>query len=731
MTQQEINQAYNRIIGSLDSKELKNAFDSLQSLISGSREYAFQETLDEMQETYKNLLRYRMDGVKDPMQDQIYRSVRSSAYELADILRSKLLTADSTLSFYSRRRRLQHMRGTTLENIHQLLREFYKAGNIIDYENTLSTFFNLIWTSDPFAPADSAAVREVLGNGYLPHTVACQTVSALILSLQTSFDKEKLFLLFDAVHASDVHASASEEVRIRAIIGILLTLYVYRKRTSMYPNIAARLAMLAEDRDFTQMLRTITLRFILARETEKITRKLQDEIIPEVMKLNPGINKKTRPGDFGPESPPEERNPEWHEIPANSSLGKKMEEFNELQQEGADVMHSTFINLKSFPFFKEMSNWFMPFTAGHSIFRDLPMDNENSCENNIISVMAMTPFMCNSDKYSFYLSVMQFPRETREAMSGQLTGQVSEIIEQNRGEMPPRQRKAETVTGQYIQDLYRFFKLYPARMDFEDIFMWPLDFHNLTILQPYLSDRESLTTIAEYYLGKNYFNDALTIYTSMSETQKEDEMLFQKIGYCRQMEGDINGALEAYLYADLLNTGSKWLIRRIALCYRSLRQPARALEYFRRYEELSPGNLSVQMSMGHCLLELKDYDEALKCYFKVDYLDTKSHRAWRPVAWCSFLTGRYDQARAYYKKIIHEDNPDMHDLLNAGHTEWALQSDRKAVYLYLRAIGKEDGGFYRFREQFVQDIPALIAAGISDMEVSLMLDQLKYLISHG
>ena len=59
MTLQEINKAYNRIVGSLDSKELKNAFDSLQALIAGSREYSFQDKLNELQDTYKYMLRYR------------------------------------------------------------------------------------------------------------------------------------------------------------------------------------------------------------------------------------------------------------------------------------------------------------------------------------------------------------------------------------------------------------------------------------------------------------------------------------------------------------------------------------------------------------------------------------------------------------------------------------------------------------------------------------------------
>ena len=75
MTIQEINKAYNRIIGSLDEKELKNAFDFLQGLIAGIREYSFQDRLNELQDTYKYMLRYRIEGAKDPMQDQIYNNL--------------------------------------------------------------------------------------------------------------------------------------------------------------------------------------------------------------------------------------------------------------------------------------------------------------------------------------------------------------------------------------------------------------------------------------------------------------------------------------------------------------------------------------------------------------------------------------------------------------------------------------------------------------------------------
>ena len=60
MTIQEINDAYNRIIVELDRKALKNAFDGLLGLIAGTNQYNFQDKLDELQETYKQLLDYRV-----------------------------------------------------------------------------------------------------------------------------------------------------------------------------------------------------------------------------------------------------------------------------------------------------------------------------------------------------------------------------------------------------------------------------------------------------------------------------------------------------------------------------------------------------------------------------------------------------------------------------------------------------------------------------------------------
>lgn len=721
MTLQEINKAYNRIIGSLDDKELKNAFDSLHALITGSEEYSFSDKLNELQETYKYMLRYHMDGIKDPMQTQIHENILISTYELSDAVKQKALSIASPLSFYNRRRYLKMQPFVSYEQLYkQLLLEF-EAGKNKEWEAIETTLFNKIWISEFLNQEEVVQIKEILTDPELPLTTSCQIVSALMLGLQEAFDKEKLLLLFDAAN------NPEEDVKIRAIISILLTLYLYRKRISLYPQITNRLALLAENPGFDKTVRTITLQFIIARETEKITRKLQEEILPEMMKISPKLSNKINLKDITLDQLEEGMNPEWENILSDSNLGKKIEEFSELQLEGADVMHSTFIHLKNFPFFREISNWLRPFTINHSMFNN-QFDQKSNTEKEVLDTMALTSFMCNSDKYSLYFSMMQLPADAQKMMMNQVDSQTTEMIQQNREKLINQRGKQNIIISQYIQDLYRFFKLYPGHLDFTDIFSLPLDFHNLESLHPYISDKESLTMIAECYLRKNYYNDALTIYKQLAEIDFDSDILFQKVGYCKQMEGDIEGALKDYLHADLINPDSKWVIKHIAACYRSLKKPQEALTYYRRYEALNPDNLSIQFSIGNCLLELKDYNEAIKCFFKVDYLDHKSHKAWRPIAWCSFLTGKYDQAKNYYKKIL-DNKPNAQDLLNAGHTEWALQNIKGALSYYQQVVQKEDGDFNKFQDLFNQDIPDLLVAGIETPEITLMLEQLRYKIS--
>ena len=155
-----------------------------------------------------------------------------------------------------------------------------------------------------------------------------------------------------------------------------------------------------------------------------------------------------------------------------------------------------------------------------------------------------------------------------------------------------------------------------------------------------------------------------------------------------------------------------------------LKKPEDALLYYKKAEQQNPDNLSIQLNIGHCYLELKDYQEAIKYYFKVEYLDRDAGKAWQPIAWCSFLAGKYEQALDYYEKILN-NKPESLDYLNAGHVYLVTKEIKKAVKLYAQAV-KGFGSFTKFSSIFNDDIPDLLAAGVDQTKIPLLLDLIQY-----
>lgn len=53
----------------------------------------------------------------------------------------------------------------------------------------------------------------------------------------------------------------------------------------------------------------------------------------------------------------------------------------------------------------------------------------------MLDSMTFAAFMCNSDKYSLYFSMMQLPKEARKMMMNQFDSQATEMIQQNKEEL--------------------------------------------------------------------------------------------------------------------------------------------------------------------------------------------------------------------------------------------------------------------------------------------------------
>ena len=735
MNRNEINNFLIKTYKFIEKKELKSAFDSIEDIANKLQNWTITDKLNELRNNYKYMLHYLIEGSNDPEQNKIYNKLLRDTYKITADSAELAMKEKSPQLFF------EHVRNSSIKapiSIHdyseqikkyvdtKALLSLFDSGeekanrtkqNKQEHERTVSDMFYYIYSSPR---ANDDIIREYshfMEDEVVPFDDKSMFVSALMLNIMQRFDINKVLFLLECCSHSNM------QISIRSIVSLTPILQLYNERWNLYPEFTSRLALLSDESYFRRRLLISIIQFIQSRETEKITKKLTEEILPEMMKLSPMIGKKIRMDEWMGETGIEDKNPEWQKILDDAGITDKLEEFSNLQMQGADVFHSTFSNLKSYPFFNEMSNWFLPFSLEHSQLKGFLSDNGET--DGIVKSITNATFICNSDKYSFCFSMMMMPEDYRKMMSSQLGAESEELKNMREEELTinPHQEE-EAICKQYVQDLYRFFKIFQRKDDFTDIFTLPLNYHNIEAISSIILAPENMEKIALYYFEKNHLIEALNAYEILADLDATNSEIWQKIGYCKQQLANLNGAVEAYLRAELIDPNNTWLLRRIAQCYRLLKQPEDALLYYRRLEKLHPEDLNVQLNIGHCFLELKQYEEALKNYFKVEWLDDTNKRVWRSIAWCSFLSHKFDVSQKYYDKIL-EDKPNTHDYLNAGHVELCLKNVKEAIIYYSESIKKMQS-IDSFKKILKEDNEVLKLAGVDLSIIPALLDKIAY-----
>ena len=735
MNSSDIKKKLATIYSYIEQKQLKNALEGIKEFSAVRQNWIVSERITELTTNYQFMLHYLIEGKKDPEQQRIYNKLIRDIYTVAEDAAEQLLLQESASIFFDKMRLMGVRTPITMEEYRHIITKQADTLSFIDlleegperesrirqatitHENTQQDLFYTVFVS-PRADNDFiTSCRHFMEEESVPHQDKMLFISAMTMNILQRFDARKIEFLLDMCNHPE------PELAIRSITAIIPIFQIYNSRLELYSGCSNRVKLLSDDKTFGRRFIAAIIGFIQAHETEKITKKLTEEIIPEMMKLSPMIGKKIKLDEWMGETGFDEKNPEWQKILDEAGLTDKLQEFTELQMEGADVFHSTFSNLKSYPFFQQMSNWFLPFTPQHSSIQQL--FHNRSERDSLVEALSGSSLICNSDKYSFCLSIMMMPENYRKMMASQLGAESDELKNMQTEEetLKPFQ-KEETMIKQYIQDLYRFFKLFPRRNEFHDIFELPLNYHRLPAFQPVVMQPNHLEKIALYYFEKNNFNEALNAYTLLAETRNGKSEIWQKIGYCRQMMADMKEALDAYLHADLMEENNTWVLTRIAHCYRVLKEPVTALEYYRRLEQFRPDDLNIQLNIGHCHLELKEYEKALNYYFKVEMLNSDNTRAWRSIAWCAFLSRKLDVAERYYTRIL-ETKPNAHDYLNAGHVALCLEQTKKTVELYTLSLDKA-GSFETFQSMLAEDESELQEAGVNTAILPIILDKIRY-----
>ena len=193
------------------------------------------------------------------------------------------------------------------------------------------------------------------------------------------------------------------------------------------------------------------------------------------------------------------------------------------------------------------------------------------------------------------------------------------------------------------------------------------------------------------------------------------------MGYCMEKTSRPGRAADLYRRAEIFDPESLWTLRRLAAVLRAAGQADEALEAYRRLAQKQPDDTRTALLLGYCLMEKGLYEEAIAQFYKVDFLDDKTHKAWRPLAWTLFLARDFDRADQYYRKIL-SDAPRSNDYLNMGHVALARADIREAVNFYRLAVDTSDARALDLRSAFAADARALDAAGVDPLLPPLVAD---------
>ncbi|MDL2223526.1 discoidin domain-containing protein, partial [Bacteroidales bacterium OttesenSCG-928-M11] len=309
MTGKEITTYLSQVDDSLKNRRIKQAIDLLNSIVLNLQNWQIREKLFDLDENYKRMLSYITQGFHDPERERILNDLIRSLYLIRDEVSLELKTKNDSTYFYEKRRSYQaNYPQSPMEMIASLndiagkidllslLDDDSNSQDLVRLEkeksNIAENIFLSVWLSNQWSREVKDAWLKVIKDPLISDSISCLILSAATLSLMETFDEQKALLLLETA------GEPNEEVKVRAITGLLLFLKKYDTRLLLFSSIYSRLKILEEDRSFVKNVRNIIVQFIQSMDTEKISRKITEELIPKMMKMGPKLHDKLRIDDL-------------------------------------------------------------------------------------------------------------------------------------------------------------------------------------------------------------------------------------------------------------------------------------------------------------------------------------------------------------------------------------------------------------------------------------------------
>lgn len=714
-------------INNLMDKRLDVAIELLEQLYVQRPTLIGHSELEAVKNDYQLMVDYMERGFTDDKRASLYLSLLQRLYRVAADL--EISWRCKNVIVYVDAFRISDHLNTSHDFIRSVLESFVsdvamlsllpeaerteKAKDLYDrHQVFVNRLFNTLWTSCQWSDDDCAFYTGLMLSPMVDVVDQQLLVSAVTLGAMNQFDINK-FKALTTVYQQ----STDERVRQRALVGWVLSVF---EGMDIFPEQDEIIRKLCENKDTIRELYTLQIQFFYSQDTEKDNEKLQRDIMPYLVE---GSNI-----TIGRLGIVEKEEDSLENILNQDAEDKRMEQMEEkvrkmmeMQKQGSDIYFGGFRQMKRFPFFNDLANWFTPFYIDHPALRTTI---ERIGQPNILETITNQGNFCESDKYSLAFAM--------ESIINQIPGNIKEMMG-SEGAFAPMGTTLDKsnptyICRAYIQDLYRFFRLYRSSNELINPF---IDNHKSSfVADTFFFVYKSFigTGLDEYkmrlalYLYKHKNMDKLV--ELMSTFHVEDANYNILMGYINLYFGKPDVAYQIFNMVLQEDTENQWALKGMARAAMDCEDYDTAEHTYSQLLRLEPDNINYAVKRCVTLLKTERYAEAREELFRLDYQYPDNMNVKRVFAWTMLLDKSLDKASQLYDRIL-ADAPMAEDYLNSGYCWWAKGNIGQAKNSFQAWITMTKGNKDHLLEEIRNDQKVLDLYGITEIDCLLMVNLIK------
>ena len=718
-----VEEILSKAINCLMDRRLSNAIEVLDQLYVQRPSLMGHSEFEAIKTDYQLMVDYMGRGFSDSHRESLYSTLLQRLYRVAADL--EISWRCKNVSAYVNSFRVIDHLNTSHDFVRTVLESFVsdiamlslqpeemreqKSTELYDrHQSFINRLFSALWTSCQWTDDDCKFYTELLLSPTVVSTDQQVIVSAISLGAMNQFDINKFKTLVN------VYQKATDEhVRQRALVGWVLAVF---EGMDIFPEQDAMIRELCENPAITRELLTLQIQFFYSKDAEKDNDKIQRDIMPDIMR-----NSNLTIGRLGIMEKEEDA---IESILHQDADEKRMEQLEEkvrkmmdMQKQGSDIYFGGFSQMKRFPFFNDMVNWFTPFYLNHPALR--PVISKLGDTKFLNTLMERSNF-CESDRYSFAFAleqiINQLPADIKDAIgSDAMLGPLAESDDTE---------DAISIRRTYLQDLYRFFRLYHTANDFINPFEdnGKGDFVADTFFFTYKSFMGTGLDDVKLRLASHlYKHQQMTELAELLTTfQSADPRYAILMGYTNINMGKAEFAYQFFDYALKTEPDNQWALKGKARAALDAEDYKTAEEVYTELLKLEPGHKNYTMNRCVALLKLGRTSEVREELFRLDYQYPEDMNVKRVLAWAMLSDNSLDKASQLYDTLL-ASTPAHEDYLNAGYCQWAMGNVQRAVELFREWIVKSGKSREQLLEEFRSDADTLEMYGISETDCFLML----------